>query len=80
MESYCRANKRGFKKEKIQKFLNLFFLLMVLTQKVIDKIDLYQKHILANVECAKKELIYQDINFKKIHVAYQSRLRSYGVS
>ena len=45
-----------------------------LTQKIIDKGDLYQKHILANVECAKKELIYQGINFKKIHVAYQSRL------
>lgn len=45
-----------------------------LTQKVIDKGDLYQKHILANVECAKKELENQNISFKKIHVAYQSRL------
>ena len=45
-----------------------------LTQRVIDKGDLYQKHILANVECAKKELAAQGIVFKKIHVAYQSRL------
>ncbi|QKF66953.1 ferrochelatase [Arcobacter venerupis] len=45
-----------------------------LTQKIIDKGDLYQKHILANVECAKKELENQNISFKKIHVAYQSRL------
>lgn len=45
-----------------------------LTQKVIDKGDLYQKHILANVECAKKELEKQGIKFKDIHVAYQSRL------
>lgn len=45
-----------------------------LTQKTIDKGDLYQKHILANVECAKKELQNQNIEFKKIHVAYQSRL------
>ena len=35
---------------------------------------MYQKHILANVEFAKKELEEQNISFKKIHVAYQSRL------
>ena len=45
-----------------------------LTQRTIDKGDLYQKHILANVEHAKKELTKQGIKFKKIHVAYQSRL------
>lgn len=45
-----------------------------LTQRVINKGDLYQKHILANVECVKKELEKQNISFKKIHVAYQSRL------
>ena len=56
------------------KDFELIFSAHGLTQKIIDKGDLYQKHILANVECAKKELIYQGINFKKIHVAYQSRL------
>jgi len=56
------------------KDFELIFSAHGLTQKVIDKGDLYQKHILANVECATKELIYQNINFKKIHVAYQSRL------
>jgi len=45
-----------------------------LTQKIIDKGDLYQKHILSNVEYAKKELKEQGIDFKNIHVAYQSRL------
>ncbi len=45
-----------------------------LPQKVVDKGDPYQKHILANVEAAKKELAKQGIEFKKIHVAYQSRL------
>lgn len=45
-----------------------------LTQRTINKGDLYQKHILANVEYAKKELEKQNIRFKKIHVAYQSRL------
>jgi ferrochelatase len=68
--------------ERIKESLNgqdsmdfeLIFSAHGLTQKIIDKGDLYQKHILANVECAKKELIYQGINFKNIHVAYQSRL------
>jgi len=45
-----------------------------LPQKTIDKGDLYQKHILANVEAAKKELQEQGIEFKSIEVAYQSRL------
>lgn len=45
-----------------------------LPKKVIDKGDLYQKHILANVEAAKKELEAQGIKFKSIEVAYQSRL------
>jgi len=45
-----------------------------LPQKTIDKGDLYQKHILANVEAAKKELKSQGIEFKNIEVAYQSRL------
>lgn len=45
-----------------------------LTQRTINKGDLYQKHILANVEYAKKELEKQNIRFKKIHVTYQSRL------
>ena len=75
--SYNRAIveriKEALKGENPKDF-ELIFSAHGLTQKVIDKGDLYQKHILANVECAKKELIYQDINFKKIHVAYQSRL------
>jgi ferrochelatase len=45
-----------------------------LTQRTIDKGDLYQKHILANVEAAKEELKKEGIEFKSIEVAYQSRL------
>ncbi|MGB6328671.1 MAG: ferrochelatase [Halarcobacter sp.] len=45
-----------------------------LTQRLIDKGDPYQEHVLKNVECAKKELEKQGIKFKNIHVAYQSRL------
>lgn len=45
-----------------------------LTKRTIDKGDPYQKHIIANVECAKKELEEQGIKFKNIHLAYQSRL------
>ncbi|MDD2887219.1 MAG: ferrochelatase [Aliarcobacter sp.] len=65
--------KEALKGENSENF-ELIFSAHGLTQKIIDKGDLYQKHILANVEYAKKELQEQNISFKKIHVAYQSRL------
>lgn len=65
--------KESLKGEDSEDF-ELIFSAHGLTQKVIDKGDLYQNHILQNVEYAKKELEKQKINFKKIHVAYQSRL------
>jgi len=61
-------------REDDSKEFELIFSAHGLTQRTIDKGDLYQKHILANVEYAKKELEKQGIKFKKIHVAYQSRL------
>jgi len=45
-----------------------------LTKKIIDKGDLYQKHIIANMEEAKKVLEEEGIKFNSIHLAYQSRL------
>jgi len=45
-----------------------------LPKKLIEKGDLYQRHILANVKSAKKELKKQGIKFKNIEIAYQSRL------
>lgn len=68
--------------ERIKESLNyddpeefeLIFSAHGLTQRTIDKGDPYQKHILANVEYAKKELEKQGIKFRNIHVAYQSRL------
>lgn len=59
--------------DKSEEF-TLIFSAHGLTQRTIDKGDPYQKHILANVEAAKKELKAQNINFKNIEVAYQSRL------
>lgn len=65
---------KEFLKNDDSKEFELIFSAHGLTQRTINKGDLYQKHILANVECAKKELEEQGIKFKKIHVAYQSRL------
>ncbi len=65
--------KEALKGEDSKEF-ELVFSAHGLTQRTIDKGDPYQKHILANVEFAKKELAEQGIAFKKIHVAYQSRL------
>ncbi|MGK0256329.1 MAG: ferrochelatase [Arcobacteraceae bacterium] len=56
------------------KDFTLIFSAHGLPQKLIDKGDSYKKHILANVEAAKKELAKQGIDFKNIEVAYQSRL------
>lgn len=45
-----------------------------LPQKIIDKGDLYQKHIRANVYFARKTLLEAGVGFNKTHLAYQSRL------
>ena len=65
--------KEALKEDNSEDF-ELIFSAHGLTQKIIDSGDLYQKHILLNVKYAKKELEVQNINFKNIHVAYQSRL------
>ncbi|MFZ9660122.1 MAG: ferrochelatase [Arcobacteraceae bacterium] len=53
---------------------DLIFSAHGLTQKIIDKGDPYQKHIIANMEATKKELEAQGIKFNSTHLAYQSRL------
>lgn len=65
--------KEALKDDRAEDF-ELVFSAHGLTQRVIDKGDLYQKHILANVEFVKEELKRQNINFKKIDLAYQSRV------
>lgn len=45
-----------------------------LPQKIIDKGDLYQRHIRANVYHARRALNEAGIMFHKTHLAYQSRL------
>ncbi len=45
-----------------------------LPQKIIDKGDLYQKHIRQNVYAARKALLEAGVHFHKTHLAYQSRL------
>lgn len=45
-----------------------------LPQKIIDKGDLYMKHIKKNVFYARKELLKEGLDFYKTHLAYQSRL------
>jgi ferrochelatase len=65
--------KESLGEDKSSKF-TLIFSAHGLTRRMIDKGDPYQKHILANVKAAKKELEKQNIKFKSIHTAYQSRL------
>ncbi|MCP4971326.1 MAG: ferrochelatase [Arcobacter sp.] len=65
--------KESLGKDKSEDF-ELIFSAHGLTQRIINKGDPYQKHIIKNVEYAKKELARQGIKFKNIHLAYQSRL------
>ncbi len=61
------------KKEKPEKY-DLIFSAHSLPQKIIDKGDSYQKEIIDNVNILKQMLQSQNINFNKIHLAYQSKL------
>ncbi len=45
-----------------------------LPKKIIEKGDLYQKHIRYNVFHARKALMFAGVDFHKTHLAYQSRL------
>ena len=45
-----------------------------LPKKIIEKGDLYQKHIRNNVYHARKALMHAGIDFHNTHLAYQSRL------
>jgi ferrochelatase len=45
-----------------------------LPKKIIDKGDVYQKHIKNNVYHARKALMLAGVNFANTHLAYQSRL------
>lgn len=45
-----------------------------LPKKVIDKGDLYQRHIRYNLYFARRALVEAGIHFRKTHLAYQSRL------
>ena len=47
-----------------------------LPQKIIDKGDVYMRHIKQNVYFARKELLKQGVNFFNTHLAYQSRIGS----
>jgi len=53
---------------------NLIFSAHGLPQKVINKGDVYQKHIEDNVEILTKMLKEQNINFLSISLAYQSKV------
>ena len=53
---------------------DLIFSAHGLPQKIVDRGDTYQKEIEANVKILKEMLKAQNINFKNIHLAYQSKV------
>jgi ferrochelatase len=52
----------------------LIFSAHSLPQKIIDSGDTYQEEILLHVELLKKILKEKKLNFKDVHIAYQSKL------
>lgn len=65
--------KEALKGEHPQDY-ELIFSAHGLPQKIIEKGDMYQKHIRYNVYHARKALMNAGVNFHKTHLAYQSRL------
>jgi ferrochelatase len=59
---------------KNSKEFELIFSAHSLPQSIVDKGDTYQKEILLHVELLKQILQKRDLEFKDIHVAYQSKL------
>jgi ferrochelatase len=60
--------------EKESKEYDLIFSAHSLPVKIIQNGDSYQKEIIENVEILSKMLDYQNINFKNVHLAYQSKV------
>ena len=65
--------KEALNKDNPEEF-DLIFSAHGLPKKIIDKGDVYQKHIKLNKFFIQKELLKQNIIFNKTHLAYQSRL------
>ena len=65
--------KESLKDDKPEEF-ELIFSAHGLPKKIIEKGDAYQSHIEKNVESLKDMLKKENINFKDVHLAYQSRL------
>jgi len=45
-----------------------------LPQKIVDKGDVYQKHIVRHVDILKKMMQEENMNFHDVHIAYQSKV------
>lgn len=54
--------------------MELIFSAHSLPQKIVDKGDPYQKEIILHVEILKTMLEAENLHFKAIHIAYQSKL------
>lgn len=54
--------------------MELIFSAHSLPQKIVDKGDPYQKEIILHVEILKALLEQENLHFKAIHIAYQSKL------
>ena len=73
INSIVQRIKESLKSENPEDY-ELIFSAHGLPKKIIEKGDLYQKHIKSNVYYARKALMLEGVHFHKTHLAYQSRL------
>lgn len=73
ISSIIKRIKEALGSNRAEEF-ELIFSAHGLPQKIIDKGDLYQEHILQTVDSIKKALEVGGIKFADTHLAYQSRL------
>jgi ferrochelatase len=45
-----------------------------LPQKIVDRGDVYQKHVIRHVDILKDMMNKKDMNFSSVHIAYQSKV------
>ena len=72
-EAIINRIKESLKNNSASEF-DLIFSAHGLPQKIIDRGDTYQKEIEENIKILKEMLKEKNINFKNIHLAYQSKV------
>jgi len=76
-DSYNKAILQRIKEQMsdgVYEDFDLIFSAHGLPQKIVDAGDVYERHVQKHVEILKQKLQETDMNFSKVHLAYQSKV------